>query len=162
MHIKKNLLALFLICGAALTAADFETTALGSDLAARTDKFLAGTTAGARAQIAGFSDAELQKVSNEFKKSHTTAEQRIFWLSEELYRRNAERVAAERIRYLYYAVLAALLILAGFSFMTWRQAGRISRSAAPATPVTNNYAPVMESVASSRKKPKKTKGRSRK
>lgn len=162
MQTKYNLLALFFFCGAALSAADFETTTLGSELAARTDTFLSGTTAEARSQIAGFSDADLQKVANEFKKSHTTAEQRIFWLSEELYRRNAERIAAERIRYLYYAVLAALLIIAGFSFMTWRQAGRISRSAAPATPATNHYAPVMESAAPSRKKPKKTKGRSRK
>lgn len=162
MHTKKNLLALFLFCGAALSAADFETTALGGELGTRTDKFLAGTTAEARAQIAGFSDTDLQKVTNEFKKSHPTGEQRLFWLSEELYRRNAERVAAERIRYLYYAVLAALFIIAGFSFMTWRQAGRISRSAAPATPATYITATVNEAAAPSRKKAKTTKGRSKK
>ena len=162
MQTKRILMAGILCCGAVLSARDFETTTLGSELASRTDKFLAGTTAEARAQIAGFSDADLQKVANEFKKSHAKAEQRIFWLSEELYRRNAERVAAERIRYLYYAVLAALLILAGFSFMTWRQAGRISRSVAPSTPATKNYPPITESAIPSRKKPKKTKGRSRK
>ncbi len=160
MQTHKNLLAVFFVCSAALSAADFESAALGSELAARTDKFLAGSTAEARADIAGFSDAELQKVTNEFKKSHTTAEQRIFWLSEELYRRNAERTAAERIRYLYYAVLAALFILAGFSFVTWRQAGRISRTEAPKTPVA--VIPNLEAPAPVRKNSKPKKGRSRK
>ena len=160
MQTKRKLLAVFFICSAALSAADFETATLGSELAARTDKFLAGSTAEARAQIAGFSDAELQKVTNEFKKSHTTAEQRIFWLSEELYRRNAERTAAERIRYLYYAVLAALFILAGFSFMTWRQAGRISRAAVRETPVA--VMPEIQAPAPVRKNSKPKKGRSRK
>ena len=160
MQTKKNLLAVFFICSAALSSADFETATLGNELAARTDKFLAGSTAEARADIAGFSDAELQKVTNEFKKSHTTAEQRIFWLSEELYRRNAERTAAERIRYLYYAVLAALFILAGFSFVTWRQAGRISRTEAPKTPVA--VIPNLEAPAPVRKNSKPKKGRSRK
>jgi|GEM_PF-2680808 len=160
MQIRKILLAVFVICSAALSAADFETATLGNELAARTEKFLSGSTAEARSGIAGFSDAELQKVTNEFKKSHTTAEQRIFWLSEELYRRNAERAAAERIRYLYYAVLAALLILAGFSFMTWRQAGRISRAAAPVTPIAK--IPDVPPPALGRKNSKPQKGRSRK
>lgn len=162
MQTKKNLLVILTLCCTALSAADFETTKLGSELAARTDKFLSGSTAEARSQIAGFSDADLQKVANEFKKSHTTAEQRIFWLSEELYRRNAERVAAERIRYLYYAVLAALLILTGFAFMTWRQASRISRTAQSATPAAYTAAPVTAAATPVRRKVKTTKGRSKK
>lgn len=161
MQTKKILLIFFALCGAALFAADFETTALGTELAARTDKFLTGTTAEARAQIAGFSDVDLQKIANEFKKSHSTAEQRLFWLSEELYRRNAERVAAERIRYLYYAVLAALLILMGFAFMTWRQAGRISRVNAGAATALSIPEIVTPPVSPVRKKNKSTKGRSK-
>ncbi len=162
MPIKNTLPAFFFFCCAALTAADFETAALGSGLAARTEKFLSTSTAEARAQIAAFSDADLQKVTNEFKKSHATSERRIFWLSEELYRRNAERVAAERIRYLYYAVLAALLILMGFALMTWRQAARISRFAAAASPATNNAAAAAVVAVPARKKSAKTKGRSKK
>ena len=159
MQIKSSLLALVFVVPVAVGAADFETTNLGPDLGARTDKFLAGSTAEARAQIASFTDNDLQKVAHEFKKSHSTAEQRIFWLSEELYRRNAERVAAERIRYLYYAVLAALLVLTGFAFMTWRQSRGVNPPAAPAAPVRANIE--AEVAVGTRKVTKKPKGKSK-
>lgn len=121
MRTRSILQILLILIAATGINAEFETDALGEDLGPRTNKYLSGSTSEARAQMAAFTDENLQKISNAFKKSHTASDQRLFWLSEELYRRNAERVAAERIRYLYYAVLSAFFILTGFAFLTWRK-----------------------------------------
>jgi hypothetical protein len=111
-------------CVTALFSAEFDVEALSGNLPARVKDFLSDDTAKARAGMAAFSDEDLQKIVNGFKKAHDASEQRLFWLSEELYRRNAERVAAERIRYLYYAVLAALAIITVFTGLTYARARR--------------------------------------
>ncbi|MFZ5630020.1 MAG: hypothetical protein ACOY5B_12885 [Spirochaetota bacterium] len=121
----------FLLLTALPAAADFDTETLPGELARRTQEFLRAETAAARSGMAKFSDDELQKITTAFKKSHNREEQRLFWLSEELYRRNAERVSAERIRYLYFAVLAALGLITAFSFFTFRQANRQRRAHIP-------------------------------
>lgn len=115
-------IALAAIIVSGLPAARFEADALPEKLAAATQEFLDSDTAKARAAMSKFSDEDLQRITNIFKKIHSNSEQRIFWLVEESYRRNAERVAAERIRYLYLAVLAALGIIGLFSILTYRQA----------------------------------------
>ena len=121
---------------AAAHAATFDLDTLPEKLATETQSFLGADTARARTRMAAFSDEDLQRISTAFKKSHSAADQRIFWLTEELYRRNAERVAAERIRYLYFAVLAALAIIAGFSAMTYVQ----TRKATNVQPLTHELA----------------------
>lgn len=138
--------------------AEFETETLPEELAKAARGFLETDTADARARMTTFSDADLEKITNAFKKSHTSSERRLFWLSEELYRRNAERVSAERIRYLYYAVLAALGIIALFTVLTYRTASR--RRSVPLTPATDFPAAVpvpQKAGAASRKKPAKKK-----
>ena len=86
--------AFFALALTTALSADFDTESLGMGLTERTDKFLSVPTGDARAQMAQFSDEDLQKITTAFKKEHSASDQRIFWLSEELYRRNAERVAA--------------------------------------------------------------------
>jgi hypothetical protein len=120
-----------LLIAALPAAADFDVETLPGELAGRTRDFLSAETAAARSGMAKFSDDELQKIITAFKKSHSKEEQRLFWLSEELYRRNAERVSAERIRYLYLAVLAALGLITAFSILTFRQATRQRRAHTP-------------------------------
>jgi len=109
---KKLVLLMF---ATALFAHDFEEDSLSP----KVREFLKAETAAARTKLAGFSDDELQQVVQTFKKSLSKPEQRLFWLSEEYYRRNAERVAAERIRYLFAAVIAALAIITSFSILTY-------------------------------------------
>ncbi len=121
----------FLLFSTIPAAADFDPEALPGELGERTREFLRADTGAARSGMARFSDDDLQKISTAFKKSHSKEEQRLFWLSEELYRRNAERVSAERIRYLYLAVLAALGIITAFSILTFRESGRHRRRPAP-------------------------------
>ena len=128
--------AFFALALTTALSADFDTESLGKGLTERTDKFLSAPTGDARAQMAQFSDEDLQKITTAFKKEHSASDQRIFWLSEELYRRNAERVAAERIKFLYLAVVAAFIILTGFALLTYRQSRRLPAPApAAATPV---------------------------
>lgn len=126
MSMFRNLVSLAIsvlaVAGSCVVAFDVE--ALPDNLAESTQDFLKADTGKARAAMAKFSDDDLQRLANAFKKSHNNSDQRMFWLIEESYRRNAERVAAERIRYLYWAVLAALGIIAVFSFMTYKQARR--------------------------------------
>jgi hypothetical protein len=110
--------ALFVIASTSGVVA-FDTKTLPDALAAKTREFLGSDTASARGQMTKFSDEDLQRVTNRFKKNHSSDEQRLFWLTEELYRRNAERVAAERIHYLFYAVVAALSILVAFTALTY-------------------------------------------
>lgn len=119
----RKLIPLMLLAFAvpAPNAAEFDSEALPHSLAQTTQDFLTADTAKARAGMSKFSDDDLQRIVNAFKKGHTKSDQRIFWLVEESYRRNAERVAAERIRFLYLAVLAALGVIALFSALTWRQ-----------------------------------------
>ncbi|MCS6971533.1 MAG: hypothetical protein NZL89_00775 [Leptospiraceae bacterium] len=114
--------------------AEFDTDELPATLRPRVEKFLEAETAEARSTLAQFSDAELEKISQAFKKSHSTSEQRLFWLSEEFYRRNAERVAQERIYYLYAAVLAAVAVLLIFAIFTYRRARQLAKSTAPVPP----------------------------
>ncbi|GAB4429026.1 MAG: hypothetical protein OHK0011_11320 [Turneriella sp.] len=121
----------FLLVTALPAAAEFDVESLPGELARRTREFLSTETAAARSGMAKFSDDELQKITTAFKKSHSKEEQRLFWLSEELYRRNAERVSAERIRYLYFAVLAALALITAFSILTFRQSNRQRRAHTP-------------------------------
>lgn len=128
--------AFFALALTTALSADFDTESLGKGLTERTDNFLSAPTGDARAQMAQFSDEDLQKITTAFKKEHSASDQRIFWLSEELYRRNAERVAAERIKFLYLAVVAAFIILTGFALLTYRQSRRLPAPApAAATPV---------------------------
>jgi hypothetical protein len=137
--------------------ADFDVETLPRELALRTEEFLRADTVTARSALARFSDEELQKINTAFKKSHSKEEQRLFWLSEEFYRRNAERVAAERIRYLYFAVLAALGLITAFSFLTFRQVSRQRRpqptgmTASPAIPA----APAQPQRRTAKKKAKR-------
>ena len=127
---------LFFMSALASLSAEFDTNTLSESLAPRVKDFLEADTAKARSAMAGFNDEELQRIVNAFKKDHASGDQRMFWLTEEFYRRNAERVAAERIRYLYYAVLAALAIIAGFTAFTYASA----RHRAP-SPMANTGAP---------------------
>jgi hypothetical protein len=111
----------FFCFASAVQAVSIDLDTLPEKLAIEARSFLDADTSRARTKMAAFSDEDLQRISTVFKKSHSADDQRIFWLTEELYRRNAERVAAERIRYLYFAVLAAMMIIAGFSAMTYAQ-----------------------------------------
>ncbi len=122
--------------------AEFEPESLPETLATPLKNFLEADTAKARAGMAAFSDEDLQKITNGFKKSHSAADQRLFWLSEELYRRNAERVAAERIRYLYYAVLAALGIIGLFTALTYASARRRMHINPQPRPLDTRSAPI--------------------
>jgi len=119
----------FFLAAGFIQAADFDIDDLPENLAGQTREFMKADTAKARGSMAAFSDEDLQRITNAFKKAHGKEEQRIFWLSEELYRRNAERVAAERIRYLYYAVLAALGIIAIFSMLTYARSRKVTAPA---------------------------------
>lgn len=131
---NKILLVLFLSASAA-NAADFDVDVLPESLAGETQKFFAAETGRARAQMAAFSDEDLQKITTAFKKAHPASEQRLFWLIEESYRRNAERVAAERIRFLYIAVLLALGIIAAFAGLTYAQTRKLKHSTSQQLPV---------------------------
>lgn len=104
--------------------ADFDTDDLPANLAERAQAFLEADTTTARQSMVRFSDEELESITTTFKKSHNKKEQRLFWLIEELYRRHAERTAAERIRYLYLAVLGALGIILAYSILAFRQSRR--------------------------------------
>ncbi|MBS0616736.1 MAG: hypothetical protein JSR44_00995 [Spirochaetes bacterium] len=150
------LLALLLVAAPALYA-DFDADVLPEKLAATTKEFLSTDTGKARAQMPTFGDDDLQRIATAFKKSHSKEEQRLFWLVEEFYRRNAERVAAERIRYLYYAVLAALGVIALFSALTYRRSRRLGQgapTAAVATPTAIATPTTAKAVA-----PKKSKAK---
>lgn len=114
----RKILPIYFIAALAVMAFDAE------DYSPKTKQFLQSDTSQARTQIASFSDEELLQATQTFKKDHSKAEQRIFWLSEEYYRRNAERVAAERIRYLFFAVVAALGIITVFSILTYSRSRR--------------------------------------
>lgn len=119
----------FLLSAGAASAVEFDFESLPGKLSGKVQTFFATDTGRARTQIAAFSDEELQKVTTEFKKAHPAAEQRIFWLIEESYRRNAERVAAERMKFLFIAVLAALGIIAGFTGLTYARTRNLAKSA---------------------------------
>lgn len=134
-------------------AAEFDSESLPEKLATPVKNFLEADTAAARVGMAAFSDDDLQKIVNVFKKSHSAADQRMFWLIEESYRRNAERVAAERIRYLYYAVLAALGIIGLFAALTYARSRRSAAPSATAPQVTHE--PVRPVVATVKKNKKK-------
>ncbi len=155
MGIRFKFLILALVCltGSAALSANFDADALPEKLANETRVFFDADTGRARARIAAFSDEDLQRITTVFKKGHTAEEQRIFWLTEELYRRNAERVAAERIRYLYFAVLAALAIIAGFTAMTYAQT---RRSARPMPALQAIAAPRVEVAPAPKKKVSKS------
>lgn len=147
---KYILLILVFAFAGPVAAAEFEIDSLPEKLAVTTKDFLEADTAKARAGMTVFSDEDLQKITNSFKKAHGAADQRVFWLAEELYRRNAERVAAERIRYLYYAVLAALAIIAAFTALTYARARKQNAPAPSPTPL-NELPPV---ITQTRAKPK--------
>ncbi len=121
-YLTKLLIAVFFV----LTplAAETELKDLPADLMKQVEVFLNAKTEEARSGMVRFSDTDLERITNEFKKAHTKRDQRLFWLTEELYRRNAERVSAERIHYLYYAVLAALGIILGFAALSYRAAAK--------------------------------------
>lgn len=121
-HPIKLLIAVFLILTPLVAAT--ELTSLSPELAKQVEDFLNAKTEEARNGMVRFSDTDLERIANEFKKTHTKNDQRLFWLTEELYRRNAERVSAERIHYLYYAVLAALGIILGFAALSYRAAAK--------------------------------------
>lgn len=135
MNMTNKILLVLLLSGAAATAADFDVEVLPDSLASETQKFFAAETGRARAQMAAFSDEDLQKITTAFKKAHPASEQRLFWLIEESYRRNAERVAAERIRFLYIAVLLALGIIAAFAGLTYAQTRKLNTRKVEAQPV---------------------------
>lgn len=134
-------------------SAEFESESLPEKLATPVKNFLEADTAAARSGMAAFSDEDLQKIVNAFKKSHSSADQRLFWLIEESYRRNAERVAAERIRYLYYAVLAALGIIGLFAALTYARSRRSASPSAAAPQVTHE--PVRPVVAATKRNKKR-------
>ena len=134
MGMTHKILFGFLFSACAVSAADFDVEALPEKLAGEVQRFFAADTGRARTQIAAFGDEDLQKITTAFKKAHPAAEQRLFWLIEESYRRNAERVAAERIRFLFMAVLAALGIIAVFTGLTYARARNLSPAAASAAP----------------------------
>jgi hypothetical protein len=111
MGMTHKILFGFLLSACAVSAADFDVEALPEKLAGEVQKFFAADTGRARTQIAAFGDEDLQKITTAFKKAHPAAEQRLFWLIEESYRRNAERVAAERIRFLLWQCLPRSALL---------------------------------------------------
>ncbi len=160
MKHKAKIIA-FLLFTTLPAMAEFDTEALPGDLAARTKDFLRADTAAARSGMAKFSDDELQKITTAFKKSHSKEEQRLFWLSEELYRRNAERVSAERIRYLYFAVLAALGLITAFSLLTFRQVNRQRRVHSPINDFPAAVPVAQVAPAPAKRKPAKKKSRAR-
>ncbi|HRP68812.1 MAG TPA: hypothetical protein PLY93_04715 [Turneriella sp.] len=103
-------------------AADFNTETLPDVLAQKVERYLGADTAKARAGMVDFTNEDIEKITSAFKKEHSRSDQRLFWLNEEGYRRHAELASAERIYYLYLAVLAALAIIAGFMLLTYRRA----------------------------------------
>lgn len=155
MNMKLKILLVYFLGGIAINAADFDTDSLPEKLAAETQRFFDADTGRARAQIAAFSDDDLQRITTAFKKAHAKQEQRLFWLIEESYRRNAERVASERIRFLYIAVLLALGIIAAFSALTYAQARKLRLATTAAQTVAPATLP--EKPARAKKPPKKGK-----
>lgn len=152
----RKLIPLFLVLvTAGALSAEFDTDTLPEDLAPRVKEFLDADTAKARGSMPAFSNEDLQKIQNAFKKDHSSGDQRLFWLVEESYRRNAELVAAERIRYLYYAVLAALAIIAAFTALTYARARKVTLPASHVSlPPVSSPAPSVEPKASLRVKSK--------
>ena len=155
---KTILLVTFLFLAAEMLSADFDPETLPEHLATATKNFLEADTGKARSAMATFSNDDLQKIANSFKKSHDASGQRIFWLIEEHYRRNAERVAAERIRYLYYAVLAALAIIAAFTGLTYASARKQRSIPAPESSTPTNIPQIHASAPLTPKRSRK-KGR---
>ena len=147
MNMTHKILLIFLLTVSALTPAEFDPEVLPEKLAAEVQNFFDAETGRARSQMAAFSDEDLQKIATAFKKVHPAAEQRLFWLIEESYRRNAERVAAERIRFLYIAVLLALGIIAAFAGLTYAQTRKLQPRKAAALAVAEPKAPVRPAQA---------------
>lgn len=143
MNMTHKLLLIFLVTASAVTPAEFDAEVLPEKLAAEVQKFFGAETGRARSQMAAFSDEDLQKITTAFKRSHPASEQRLFWLIEESYRRNAERVAAERIRFLYIAVLLALGIIAAFAGLTYIQTRKLRPANAAPQAITEPEHPVM-------------------
>ncbi|MBV6494088.1 MAG: hypothetical protein LDLANPLL_02114 [Turneriella sp.] len=107
-------------------AADFDTASLPESLETKLETYFKMDASKARANMANFTSDEIQKIANAFKKTHSRSDQRLFWLIEEGFRRNAEINSAQRILYLYLAVLAALAIIGAFTLFTYMHTRRLT------------------------------------
>ena len=112
---KKNIFLLLMIMASTHVVAQDE------NLAGRLENFYNTMDPnGARSQLLKFSDAELESVFNEYKNGKSTVEQRKLWLISELEARKADRIAGERLFYLFLAVVLLVVLILSFSLKTYQ------------------------------------------
>lgn len=83
------------------------------------EEFLHLPTNKAQDFISKFSDEELTKIWDTYKQEKPVKEQRIFWLLEAEANRKADKIASERLFYLYVALLFLGILFFVFIFMIY-------------------------------------------
>ncbi len=112
--VTKAVMALFLLSGTVYAqAGSSDATALSK----KKHNFYSADTQEAKGRMADFTEAELEQILNEYKNGKTIMEQRTLWLIGELEARKADRVAADRLFYLFLAVVLTVTLILGF---VWR------------------------------------------
>ena len=89
--------------------------------------FFKASTEEARNQLKYFKNTELLDVWNEYKKSKTIEEQRNLWLIEEYYMRESDRIASDRLSYLFLAVLLLLSFIFTTLIFIYKKQDNISK-----------------------------------
>lgn len=89
--------------------------------------FYSADTKAAKSFMADFTEAELEQVLNEYKQGKTLAEQRTLWLIGELEARKADRVAADRLLYVFLALTLTGALILFFIFRIFSMQKRIER-----------------------------------
>ena len=86
------------------------------------DTFLKAPTEEAQNQLKYFKSTELQTIWNSYKNEKTLEEQRKLWLIEEYFKRESDRIASDRLMYLFWAVLLLLSFIFGtLIFLYYKQ-----------------------------------------
>ena len=80
--------------------------------------FLNGSVEESKESIRNFADRDLEIIKDTFKNTHSLQDQRIFWLTEEFEMRRADRIAQERLQYLFAGLLVCLILIAALSSFT--------------------------------------------
>ncbi len=83
------------------------------------ENFLNSDTEDARRLLRSFTREELLEIFSAYRQTKSVQEQRYLWLIEEFHEREADRVAAERLWYVFLAVTLLMTGIFTFSLLTY-------------------------------------------
>lgn len=125
-----RLLTVFLVTTvffSSLSAVNSYTEDLSGQASQKLNKFMSLPAAGARSYSAEFSDNELLEIWNAYKQSKEIREQRLLWLIEEYESRRHDRIAQERLIYLFLALIFMNGLVWLMMILTYRSQKKVER-----------------------------------